>query len=49
VNLLADNINTIKKNTEAIIGARKEVGLKAHTEKTKYLLMSPYKNAGAKS
>jgi hypothetical protein len=27
VNLLGDNIDSIKKNTEALIGASKEVGL----------------------
>jgi hypothetical protein len=27
VNLLEDNIDTIKKNTESLIGADKEVGL----------------------
>jgi hypothetical protein len=36
VNLLGDNIDTIKKNTEAVIGASKEVGLKVNAEKTKY-------------
>jgi hypothetical protein len=33
VNLLGDNIHTIKKNTEALIDVRKEVGLDVNTEK----------------
>jgi hypothetical protein len=33
VNLLGDNIDTINKNTETLIGARKEVGLEVQVEK----------------
>jgi hypothetical protein len=46
VNLLADNINTRKKNTETITGASKEVGLEVNAEKTKYMLLSRHQNAG---
>jgi hypothetical protein len=32
VNLLGDDIETIKKNTQTLIDAGKEVGLEVHTE-----------------
>jgi hypothetical protein len=38
VNLLGDNVGTIKKNTETLIDTSKEVGLEANAEKTKYML-----------
>jgi hypothetical protein len=46
VNLLGDNIDTIKKNTETLIDAIKEVGLEVNADKTKYMLMSHHQNAG---
>jgi hypothetical protein len=46
VNLLGNNIRTIKKNTKTLIGASKEVGLEVNTEKTKYMLLSHHQNAG---
>jgi hypothetical protein len=36
VNLLGDDIETIKKNTQTLIDAGKEVGLEVNTEKTKH-------------
>jgi hypothetical protein len=46
VNLLGDNIDTIKKNTENLIDDGKEVGLKVKSEKTKDLLLPCHENAG---
>jgi hypothetical protein len=40
VNLLRANIDTIKKNTESLIDASKEVSLEINVEKTKYMLFS---------
>jgi hypothetical protein len=44
VNLLDDNIDTIKKNTQTLIDTSKEVGLEVNAEKTK--LLSRHQNAG---
>jgi hypothetical protein len=46
VNLLGDNIDTIKKNTEILTDASKDVGLEVNTEKTKYMLLSRRQIAG---
>jgi hypothetical protein len=40
VNLLGDNIDTIKKKKETLIDASKDVGLEINVEKTKYMLLS---------
>jgi sorting nexin-29 len=46
VNLLGDNIDTIKKNTETLIDTSKEIGLEINVEKTKYMLLSRHQNVG---
>jgi hypothetical protein len=47
-NLLRDNTDTTKKNTETLIDASKEVGLEINVEKTKtkYMLSSHHQNVG---
>jgi hypothetical protein len=46
VNLLGDNLDTIKKSMETLIDAIKEVGLEINVERTKYILLSRHQNAG---
>jgi hypothetical protein len=48
VNRVGENVNTVKKNTEALLDAGKKVGLEVNPEKTKYMLMSRYQKAGQK-
>jgi hypothetical protein len=44
VNLLGDNKDIIKRNTQTFIDASKEVGLEENAEKTKYMLLSRHQN-----
>ena len=39
-------VHTIKKNTEILVVARKEIGLEVNTDKTKYMEMPRDQNAG---
>jgi hypothetical protein len=45
VNIVGET-DTVEKNTEALLDASKEVGLKVNSEKTKYMLMPRYQKAG---
>jgi hypothetical protein len=46
VNLLDDNIDTIKENTQTLFDVSKEVDLEVSTERTKCMLLPPHQNAG---
>jgi hypothetical protein len=46
VNIVGENIDTIQKNTKALLDAIKEVGLEVNPEKNKYLLVPRCQKAG---
>ena len=46
VNIWGGSIHTVRKNTEAIVIASKEIGLDINAEKTMYMVMSPDQHAG---
>jgi hypothetical protein len=45
-NILDRNVHTIKKTTEALVIANKEIGLEVNADKTKYMVKSRDQNAG---
>jgi sorting nexin-29 len=46
VNLLGDSVNTIKENSETLLGASRDIGLEINAEKTNYMIMSCHLNSG---
>jgi hypothetical protein len=46
VNRVGENIDSIQRNTKAIIDASKEVVLEGNPEKTKYVLVTRCQKAG---
>ena len=40
VNILGGSVHTMKKNTEALVVASKEIGLEVNADKTNYMVMS---------
>jgi hypothetical protein len=46
VSIVGENIDTIQRNTKAVLDASKEFGLEVNLEKTKYMLVSRYQKAG---
>jgi hypothetical protein len=46
VNLLGDSVNTIKENSETLLGASRDIDLEINAEKTKYMIMSRHLNSG---
>jgi hypothetical protein len=45
INSVAENMHTIKTNTEVLLHASKEDGLEMNPDKTEYMLMSRYQKA----
>jgi sorting nexin-29 len=48
INIVGENIDTIKKYAEALLDASKMIGLEVNPEKTKYMLMSRSQKIGQK-
>jgi hypothetical protein len=46
VNILGESVHAVKKSTEALLAATKEIGLEVNADKTKHMVMSRDQNAG---
>jgi hypothetical protein len=44
-NFMSNNINTLKKNMETLLGTSRHVGLEINAEKTKHMIMSCHQNS----
>ena len=45
VNILGGSLHAMRKNTEALVVASKEIGPEVNADKTKYMVMSRDRNA----
>ena len=48
VNILSENLHTMKKNAEASVFASKKIGLEVNADKTKYMVMCRDQNSEQK-
>ena len=46
VNILGRNVHTVKENAEALVVAKKEIGLGVNADKTKFMAVSGDQNTG---
>jgi hypothetical protein len=46
VDILGRSVHTIKKNSDALVVASKEIGLEVNDDKAKYMVMFGDQNAG---
>ena len=44
INMLGENLQTVRKNAEIFIKASKDIGLEVNSEKTKYTITSCHQN-----